>query len=278
MVSPSRLLVVTAFFLVGVSVLTSAQQITPDQALARLQQDPQSVQRIRDEISRRGLSADQVRARLRAAGYPDSLLNQYLSTENPSPNLVPTDTVIDAVRALGLVDPVFLQSVARRDIARLSARFDSTRADSTLTKFDMLPVFGMDVFRESTSRFEPALGGAVGTNYRIGPGDVLALIITGEVERAYSLDVSREGFIVIPQVGQVYVANLTLGEVDGLLYNRLRQSYSSISRSPGATSHYYITVSRIHANQVFVIGEVMHPGSYQVASVGTILTALYAAR
>ena len=276
-VAPARLFVFAAFLLIGVSASTNAQQITPDQAIARLQQDPQLVQRLRDEISKRGLTADQVRARLRAAGYPDSLLNQYLSTESPSPGLVPTDTVLDAVRALGLVDSVFLQSVPRRDTGKVSMRVDSTRLDSTRAKFDTLPIFGMDVFRESTSRFEPALGGAVGPNYRIGPGDVLALIITGEVERAYSLDVSREGFIVIPQVGQVYVANLTLSEIDALLYNRLRQSYSSISRSPGATSHYYVTVSRIHANQVFVIGEVMHPGSYQIASVGTILTALYAA-
>jgi polysaccharide biosynthesis/export protein len=36
-------------------------------------------------------------------------------------------------------------------------------------------------------------------------------------------------------------------------------------------------VSRLHTNQVFVIGEVVAPGSYQISSVGTVLTALYAA-
>ena len=251
-----------------------SQQPTPEQALARLQNDPDLVNRLRAEIGRRGLTEDQVRARLRAAGYPESLLDRYLSGDSTRTGTVPRDSVINAVRALGLVDSVFLESLGGRDTLAadtlsLQARM---RRDSLY-----LPIFGLDVFRESSSRFEPNLAGSVGPDYQIGPGDVLALILTGEVERAYSLDVSREGFIVIPEVGQVYVGNLTLRQVDALLYNKLRQSYASISRSPGATSHYYVTVSRIHANQVFVIGEVRHPGSYQVSSVGTVLTALYAA-
>ena len=37
-----------------------------------------------------------------------------------------------------------------------------------------------------------------------------------------------------------------------------------------------MTVAKLRANQVFVIGEASAPGSYQVSSVGTMLTALYA--
>ena len=58
------------------------------------------------------------------------------------------------------------------------------------------------------------LAGPVDEGYRLGPGDVLVLVLTGEVELAHTLEVNREGFIVIPQVGQLYVANLTLGELD----------------------------------------------------------------
>jgi polysaccharide export outer membrane protein len=233
------------------------------------QPDSMTVQRLRAEIEKRGLTPDQVRARLRAAGYPDSLLDQYLSTGAPKTDILPRDSLLDVVRSLGLVDSVFIQSLARRDSARLSGR--------TSESSDTLKVFGLDVFRRASSQFEPSLSGAVGPNYRIGPGDVLALIISGEIERAFSLEVSREGFIVIPQVGQVYVANLTLAQVDALIFARLRQSYASISRSPNAATRYYLTVSRIHANQVFVIGEVRDPGSYQISSIGTVLTALYAA-
>ena len=44
---------------------------------------------------------------------------------------------------------------------------------------------------------------------------------------------TREGFIVIPQVGQVYVANLTLGQLQDQLYTRLGQVYSGVRRGQG---------------------------------------------
>src|SRR5205085_2198322 len=82
-------------------------------------------------------------------------------------------------------------------------------------------IFGFEVFGRTTTQFEPNLAGPVDENYRLGPGDQLVLVLTGDVEASYSLDVTREGFIVIPQVGQVSVANLTLGQLRDVLYSRL---------------------------------------------------------
>lgn len=236
--------------------------------------DPALGTRIRSEIANSGLTAQQVRARLRAAGYPESLLNQYLPDSSAIAGTANRDSLANAVVALGLADSTILAQL-RGPIMRV----DSTRLGNLprIPLQDGLPIFGLDVFRGSPSQFEPDLAGGVGGDYRIGPGDVLALILTGELERAYSLDVSREGFILIPQVGQVYVANLTLAQTQDLLFSRLRQSYSNLSRSPNGAERMYVTVSRLHSNQVFVIGEVLAPGSYQISSVGTVLTALYAA-
>src|SRR6185503_16238065 len=71
-----------------------------------------------------------------------------------------------------------------------------------------LRLFGLDAFRGRTTQFEPALAGPVDANYQLGPGDVLVLVLTGEVELAHTLEVNREGWVFIPQVGQLYVANL----------------------------------------------------------------------
>jgi polysaccharide biosynthesis/export protein len=138
-------------------------------------------------------------------------------------------------------------------------------------------IFGLDVFRSATSQFEPALSGPVDANYRLGPGDRLVLIITGDVEAAYDLPVTREGFVVIPQVGQVFVANLTLGELDRLLYTRLSRVYSGVRANNQGSTRYSVSVARLRANQVYVVGDVRRPGSYVVSSAGTGLTALYAA-
>ncbi|HEY9517081.1 MAG TPA: SLBB domain-containing protein, partial [Gemmatimonadaceae bacterium] len=138
-------------------------------------------------------------------------------------------------------------------------------------------IFGQDMFTQRTTQFEPNLAGPVDDNYRLGPGDRLVLILTGDVEAAHMLDVTREGFVVIPQVGQLHVANLTLGQLRELLYSRLGQVYSGIERGAGATTQFSVSVARLRTNQVFVVGDVARPGSYRVSSAGTALTALYAA-
>jgi protein involved in polysaccharide export with SLBB domain len=138
-------------------------------------------------------------------------------------------------------------------------------------------LFGLALFRNATSEFMPTLDGPVDANYRLGPGDQLVLILTGQVELAHTLDVTREGFIVIPQVGQLSVANLTMAQLENLLFQRLPQSYSGVQRGANAPTRFSVTVSRLRAIQVFVTGDVVRPSSYRISSAGTAMTALYAA-
>src|SRR3989442_11151653 len=138
-------------------------------------------------------------------------------------------------------------------------------------------VFGVDVFRRTTTQFLPLLSGPVPADYKLGAGDVLVLILTGDVELAYTLQVTREGFMLIPQVGQVFVSNLTLDQLRDVLYARLGRVYSGVRRNANATTRFDISVANVRANQVFVVGEVSQPGAYQISSLGTVLTALYVA-
>jgi protein involved in polysaccharide export with SLBB domain len=138
-------------------------------------------------------------------------------------------------------------------------------------------VFGLDIFRGATSQFQPNVAGPVDANYRLGPGDRLVLILTGDVEASYDLPVTREGFVVIPQVGQIFVANLTLGELDRVLYSRLSRVYSGVRANNQGTTRFSVSVARLRSNQVYVVGDVRRPGSYMISSAGTALTALYAA-
>jgi protein involved in polysaccharide export with SLBB domain len=141
-----------------------------------------------------------------------------------------------------------------------------------------LKIFGMDLFAGKTTQFQANVSGPVDPNYKLGPGDQLVLILTGDVELARALQITREGFIVIPQVGQIDVTNLTLGQLQDVLYDRLSKVYSGVRRGPDATTHFSISVSRLRANQIFVVGDVVQPGSYEISSAGTLLTALYAAQ
>ena len=293
--------------------LASAQNPTAAQAQQMIQNNPALLQQLRQRIMTSGLTPDQVRARLRAEGYPENLLDAYLPGGAGADSTgLPSEQVYSAITRLGLAD------TAEVDMLRCGVSLDSVQVADTLPSGAIdtalvaqrqgerraalrarciaqedsitrglkvraavadsgFAIFGMDFFRNRSTAFNPNLTGPVDASYRINPGDQLALILTGDVEQSYSLPVTREGFIVIPQVGQIYVNNLTLGELENVLYARLGRVYSGVRRGPGATTHFYITPSRLGSNQIYVTGDVLRPGSYRISSAATALTALYAA-
>ena len=290
---------VVAFFCLAASSLQAQARPTPEQARAMLQARPELIQQLRQRLVASGMSREQIHARLRAEGYPEDLLDPYLPGGTGA--AAPSSELFNAVQELGIADSsdvFFLRtiqsdtiseftrdsllrtrdSLSRRDSAFAVRR--TVRADvaDSLARLDSgFNIFGMEAFRSSGSRFDPNTFGPVDANYRLGPGDRLVLILTGDVESSHSLDVTREGFVVIPQVGQLYVANLTLGQLEDLLYSRLGRVYSGVRRDAGATTRFSLSVARLRSNQVFVLGEVERPGSYMVSSAGTAISALYAA-
>src|SRR5512135_664081 len=247
----------------------------PSQAEAALQQalqqNPALASQIRNRIAGSGLTPDQIRARLQASGYPPTLLDAYLGAEQPGATApgISMDQVA-AIQAIGLT-PI---SVSLTSIPVDTGFVRALRAGSKPESASL--VFGVDAFRRTTTQFLPLLSGPVPPDYKLGPGDQLVLILTGDVELTYTLPVTREGFVLIPQVGQVYVSTLTLEQLRDLLYTRLGRVYSGVRRT-NPTTHFDVSVANVRANQVYVTGEVTQPGAYQISSLGTVLTALYAA-
>ncbi|MEP7327306.1 MAG: hypothetical protein ABI836_15250, partial [Gemmatimonadota bacterium] len=79
----------------------SAQQPSAEQARQLLRSRPDLVTQLRQRIGASGLTPDQIRARLRAAGYPETLLDDYLSGADSTRTVTPNSNVIEAVRLLG---------------------------------------------------------------------------------------------------------------------------------------------------------------------------------
>ncbi|HET9603938.1 MAG TPA: SLBB domain-containing protein [Gemmatimonadales bacterium] len=236
-----------------------------------------SQQRIQNAIMQSGLTPEQLRAQLQSAGYNPALLDQYMAgLQGPGqsglglPGMADQRAQIDAVRALGLMPGTAADS--------LVSMLDSLRTNLQPELPDSLKrIFGLELFTRQNSLFRPNTGGPPPDSYVLGPGDELALILSGDVENIYSLTVARDGFIIIPTVGTVQVANLTLAQVRDLLYDRLHRVYSGVRRGPGATTHFEVTVTRMRTIQIFVAGEVAKPGVYDVSAGTTPLTALFAA-
>ena len=304
-----RIAVVLALAVGAFSRTASAQQLPPpDQARRLMATRPDLVAQLRREIGNSGLTPDQIRARLRAAGYPEDLLDSYLGGRSArgrdSLNVAATEDVLDAVAALGIVDSVDtseLRGMLRQRKGGAAGRagrldVDSLFADSLvapdtgiamrvdslgrlvdsprrqlLSKLKGSPpgavdtgqtIFGINVFENATTQFDPNLAGPVDANYRLGPGDRLVLLITGDAERAFTLDVTREGFIVIPGVGEVPVANLTLAATRRSALRETRtRVFRLATRRRRATTHFSLNVARLHSNQTMCSVTSPNPGA-----------------
>jgi polysaccharide biosynthesis/export protein len=242
----------------------AAQQPSQAQIQAALQQ-PGNSDAILARIKDSGLTPDQIRARLKASGYDPTLLDPFLTdSASAKPPRAVTDSQAAAIKALGLAPPTRPPMPVDTGVRHAPEQ-------------PPIGVFGVDVFRRSTTQFLPLLSGPVPPDYRLGPGDVLVLILTGDVELTHELSITREGFVLIPQVGQVFLADLTLDQARNVLYDRLARVYSGVRRGANATTQFDLSVANVRAIQVHVVGEVNQPSAYQISALGTVLTALYTA-
>lgn len=136
-----------------------------------------------------------------------------------------------------------------------------------------LQQFGYDFFDTQATSFAPVLDAPVGPDYVIGPLDSLSIHIWNvpdqSLNRSYIVPVERDGMIVIPQIGAIPVGGLTFSQAERAITNRLGAHLKRFE--------VHIAMARLRTIKVFVVGEVVRPGAYEISSLATISNALYAA-
>lgn len=274
----------------------STQIVTPTQKtgaeLAASQYAGRTVNNtdLADAIRRSGLTHEALRARLQAAGYDPGLADPFFATasagttqpvsalEGTGAVALPNAAVVGALQALGIVSPTDAsfardpaspaQGTAESDGA---ARTPSPVAARPSTASGAAGVFGRDMFTGAATAFDPVAAGPVDPSFRLGIGDQLQFILTGDVEVGYQLDVRRDGTVFVPQLGLVNVGGLTLDAARAVLRSRAGSSYSGIHTG---STRLDVSLSRIRTNSVFVIGEVEQPGAKLVSALATAFHAM----
>jgi polysaccharide export outer membrane protein len=95
---------------------------------------------------------------------------------------------------------------------------------------------------------------AVPASYKIGPGDVLHILVWAEPQLTETAVVRPDGKVSMPLVSEVQVAGLTPEAVQQILTDRLIE----FVHKPRVT----VTVQEIHSRMVYITGEVQRPGAY----------------
>ncbi|MEE8251905.1 MAG: hypothetical protein V3R24_09210, partial [Gemmatimonadales bacterium] len=165
--------------------------VTPEQALQALEQRPELGEIVRRPLQQSGATPDQIRAQLRSFGYPSNLLDSYFVAPDTTGAPDPNQSILQAITVLGLGGFTIRDSLLLAgDSIALRLFADSLRADSIARAEEVLALgplqlFGLNVFRQATTQFQPISSGPIDNSYRLGPGDILVLILSGEVELAH---------------------------------------------------------------------------------------------
>jgi protein involved in polysaccharide export with SLBB domain len=178
-------------------------------------------------------------------------------------------------------DPFFVLLESRRAFMTRSDSTlqDSSRADSTGADAEdgRKKIFGEDLFRSEDLTFAPTLNIPTPENYQVGPGDELIIDVWGANKMTYEVEVSREGNIVLENLGPIYINGLSIEEAERRIVSRLSQLYAGLSIEETSQGGTYADVSlgRVRSIRVHIIGEVMRPATYTLPSLATVINALY---
>lgn len=145
--------------------------------------------------------------------------------------------------------------------------FKRTRKVGHYQKIDLkLMPFGYDFFQSPSNLIASVRRDIpVPSQYVVGPGDEVKILLWGRVNAQHNLIVDRKGSITIPGMGPIYVAGMTF---EKMATNLIRQTSEIIGANVD------ISMGALKTIPVFVLGDVKKPGAYTIGSFGTIADAL----
>lgn len=132
-----------------------------------------------------------------------------------------------------------------------------------------LDIFGQEFFSNPPSTFAPVADAPVAPDYVVGPGDEVVVRAWGQIEFNLSLTVDRNGMLVIPKVGAVFVGGMRYQDMQGAIHAEMSKVYRNFEMA--------VTMGQLRGIQIFVVGMATQPGSYTIGSMSTLVNALFAA-
>jgi protein involved in polysaccharide export with SLBB domain len=219
-----------------------------------------------------GRTPEEIRTLLRQAGMTEEEAMRLARERNielpgvtgpPGGGLFRQGGAVDSARL-----PVSLPS-ARRPVTAVPG-FANRPAAANLAPY------GFDIFQYAPTTFEPAGNSPTPTSYRVGPGDELIVTVWGQTELNYTLTITRDGYVVIPDAGKVQVAGQSIDQVRQRLLDRMTVVYEGLRHGKSnATTFLEVSLGKIRSVQVFVLGNAQVPGGYSLSGLSTAFTAVY---
>ncbi len=126
--------------------------------------------------------------------------------------------------------------------------------------------FAADLFETRQANPAATTDGGIAEDYVLGTGDTLAVNVFGSATFEVPATVDGRGEIVIPKIGSLKVAGLTLGRAKQAVQGLVGRQYSRTTVD--------VQVMKLREVRVFLMGEVYRGGSYLVPSLSSLVNVL----
>ena len=265
----NRLLLLFVFIL-G-SGVAFAQQMNDDQVVEYVmsaQKKGSSQQQIAAELMRRGVTMDQINRIKRKMNSQEK--TGVGNTLNEKSRMRTASRENGAIELQRNNDAVSMKHTMMDGIGFLFP--DSTMMDVGKEKKE---IFGHRIFQNKEVAFEAAYNLPTPPNYKLGPGDEVAIDVWGASEYSIQEVISPDGNIYIESLGPVHLSGLTVTQAN----DYLKRQFGKIAGVDGEVpnSDIRLTLAQNRTIQIHVMGEVENPGTYTMSSFSTIFNALYQA-
>lgn len=135
-------------------------------------------------------------------------------------------------------------------------------------------IFGHNIFQNKSVIFEASYNLPTPSDYKLGPGDQVAIDVWGASQSSLLKTISPDGNISVENLGPIYLNGLTVDQANNLLKQKFEAIYSGLN-DEDPVSNIRLSLAQNRAIQVHVMGEVINPGTYTMSSFSTIFNALY---
>lgn len=195
---------------------------------------------------------------------PDSVRSAVIQRINSSDFNLPE---------IGGNDSILLEDEGDDDQAKTSIE----QADE-LEKFDLLQKdidrygslvpkpFGYNLFQSYKNNNESSFQTAP-ADYILGPGDELRINFSGSLKASRKVKIDREGNIFLRELGTI--------NFSGLTYQRTQEELDRIVKASLIGTEATISLIKIRPIQIFIVGQSMKPGSYNLNALSSISSALF---
>lgn len=128
-------------------------------------------------------------------------------------------------------------------------------------------IFGYDFFKFSPTTFAPVSNSPISSDYILGPGDKLLINYYGNNDTETEAFISREGFIVLPEIGPLNMTGLTFQEAINFIKKQVELKLIGTDVT--------ISLSELRSISVYILGEAYKPGKYTLSGLSSVTNALF---